>query len=73
MEESRFAPHDPEMSMSTPSPNAANPFAADCLAPLPGGGRMYSLAALHARLGAASRIPRLPVVLRVVLESLLRN
>ncbi len=57
--------------------NTANPFAADCLLPLTAGGTHYSLPALDARLsarlGAASRIRRLPVALRIVLESLLRN
>jgi aconitate hydratase len=54
-------------------PAITNPFAADCLLPLAAGGQHYSLPALDKHLGAASRIRRLPVALRIVLESLLRN
>jgi hypothetical protein len=47
------------------NPIAANPIAPDCLLPLAAGGKHYSLPALDARLGVASRIRRLPVALRV--------
>ena len=57
-------------------PITVNPFARDCLKPLAAGGRHYYLPALATLAGQSdqgSRISRLPVSLRMVLESLLRN